>query len=211
MGRRSHSLPESATLLAPGKFLTHHRGSTCPPHAIPQTPLHKTGVVEQASECVQNKLNYTRLPSTRGRLHGVYFRWDRLLSRISRVRLCATPWTVARQAPLSMGFSRQEYWSGLSCPPPGELPNPGIEPRSPALQTESVPAEPPGKPPQRRLRCFKLKGWESLEEGHLKTHRDSLTPPASGTQPAGRGSGRGRVPALEGPSLRADAERAGFS
>ena len=54
--------------------------------------------------------------------------------------------TVAHQALLSMGFSRQEYWSGLSCPPPGDLPNPGIEPRSPALQVDSLPSEPPGKP-----------------------------------------------------------------
>ena len=45
-----------------------------------------------------------------------------------------------------MGLSRQEYWSGLSCPPPGDLPNPGIKPRSPALQADSLPAEPPGKP-----------------------------------------------------------------
>ena len=44
------------------------------------------------------------------------------------------------------GFSRQEYWSGLPCPPPGDLPNPGIEPRSPALQADSLPSEPPGKP-----------------------------------------------------------------
>ena len=57
-----------------------------------------------------------------------------------------TPWTVAHQAPLSMGFSRQEYWSGLLCPPPGDLPNPGIKPRSPALQADSLPSEPPGKP-----------------------------------------------------------------
>ena len=49
----------------------------------------------------------------------------------------ATPWTVARQAPLSMGFSRQEYWSGLPLPSPGDLPDPGIEPVSPALQAES--------------------------------------------------------------------------
>ena len=54
---------------------------------------------------------------------------------LSRVRLCVTPWTVARQAPLSMGFSRQEYWGGLPCLPPGDLPHLGIEPRSPALQT----------------------------------------------------------------------------
>ena len=50
----------------------------------------------------------------------------------------ATPWTVARQAPLSMGFSRQEYWSGLPFPSPGDLPDPGIETRSPALQANSL-------------------------------------------------------------------------
>ena len=49
---------------------------------------------------------------------------------LSLIRLCAAPWTVARQAPLSMGFSRQGYWSGLPCPPPGDLPHPGIEPVS---------------------------------------------------------------------------------
>ena len=53
-----------------------------------------------------------------------------MLSCFSHVGLFATPWTVARQVPLSMGFSRQEYWSGLLCPPPGDLPNPGFEPTS---------------------------------------------------------------------------------
>ena len=57
-----------------------------------------------------------------------------------------TPWTVAYQASPSMGFSRQEYWSRLPSPPPGDLPNPGIEPASPALQVDSLPSEPPGKP-----------------------------------------------------------------
>ena len=57
-----------------------------------------------------------------------------------------TPWTVAHQAPLSMGFSRQEYWSGLPFPSPGDLPNPGIKPGSPALQADSLPSEPPWKP-----------------------------------------------------------------
>ena len=59
-----------------------------------------------------------------------------------------TPWTVARQAPLSMGFSRKEYWSELPFPPPGDLPDPGIKltsPMSPALQTNSLPIEPSGK------------------------------------------------------------------
>ena len=57
-----------------------------------------------------------------------------------------TPWTVAHQAPQSMGFSRQEYWSGLPFPSPGDLPNPGIKPRSPALQVNALTSEPPGKP-----------------------------------------------------------------
>ena len=57
-----------------------------------------------------------------------------------------TPWTIAHKAPLSMGFSRQEYWNGLPCPPPGDLPNPGIEPKSPALQADSLLSEPSGKP-----------------------------------------------------------------
>ena len=57
-----------------------------------------------------------------------------LLSHFSRVRLLATPWTAAYQAPPSMGFSRQEHWSGLPFPSPGDLPDPGTEPRSPALQ-----------------------------------------------------------------------------
>ena len=64
---------------------------------------------------------------------------------LSRVQLFATPWTGACQALLSMAFFRQEYWSGLPFPSPKELPNPGIKPRSPALQADSLPSEPPGK------------------------------------------------------------------
>ena len=55
------------------------------------------------------------------------------------------PWTVAHQGPPSMGFSRQEYWSGLPFPSPGDLPNPGIKPRSPTLQADALTSEPPGK------------------------------------------------------------------
>ena len=65
---------------------------------------------------------------------------------LSCVQLFVTLWTIARQAPLSMGFSRQEYWSGLPFPSPGDLPNPGIEPRSPILQADALSSEPPGKP-----------------------------------------------------------------
>ena len=67
------------------------------------------------------------------------------VNSLSRVRLFASPWTVANQAPLSMGFSRQEYWSELPFPSPGDLPDPGIEPWSPALSTDALPSEPPGK------------------------------------------------------------------
>ena len=65
---------------------------------------------------------------------------------LSRVRLFETPWTVAYQAPLSMRFSRQGYWSGLPFPSPEDLPNPGVEPRSPAMQADPLPSESPGKP-----------------------------------------------------------------
>ena len=58
----------------------------------------------------------------------------------------ATPWTIAHQAPWSMGFSRKEYWTGLSRPSPRYLPNSGIKPRSPSLQRDFLPSEPPGKP-----------------------------------------------------------------
>ena len=64
-----------------------------------------------------------------------------VLSPFSRVRLFASLWTVAHQVPQSMGFSRQEYWSGLPFPPPGALPDPGIKPGSPALQADSLPTE----------------------------------------------------------------------
>ena len=73
-----------------------------------------------------------------------------MLSHFGCVQLFVILWTVARQAPLSMGFSRQEYWSGLPCRPPGDLPDAGIEPvplASPALQVDSLLTEPPGKPP----------------------------------------------------------------
>ena len=65
---------------------------------------------------------------------------------LSCVQLFATPWTVAHQAPHPWEFSRQGYWSGLPCPPPGNLPDPGIEPGCPTLQANSLPTEPPGKP-----------------------------------------------------------------
>ena len=67
------------------------------------------------------------------------------MKSLSRVRLFVTPWTVAYQAPPSMGFSRQEYWNGVPFPSPGDLPDPGIEPWSPAFQADTLTSEPSGK------------------------------------------------------------------
>ena len=78
-----------------------------------------------------------------------------LVKSLSRVRLFVSPWTVAHQAPPSMGFSRQEYWSGLPFPFPGDLPNPGIKPRSPALQADALTSEPPGKQTVLQMESFR--------------------------------------------------------
>ena len=81
---------------------------------------------------------------------------------LSYVQLYATLWTVAHQAPPSMGFSRQEYWSGLPFPSPGDLPDPGVEPRSPTLQVDALTSEPPGKPHYNMELDIKLGGSKQL-------------------------------------------------
>ena len=77
------------------------------------------------------------------------------------------PWIAAHQAPLSIGFPRQGNWSGLPVPSPGDLPDPGIKPRSPVLQVDSLPSEPPGKP--------LLMLWRPLKEA-IKCFGDFLNP-----------------------------------
>ena len=87
------------------------------------------------------------------------------LSHFSRVRRFVTPWTVARQAPLSMAFSRQEYWSGLPCPPPGDLPDPGIEPMSltsPALAGMVFTTVPPEHFPPKKAFPHYLSGGSEI-------------------------------------------------
>ena len=74
------------------------------------------------------------------------FYCGKICAVLSHVWIFGTLWTIARQTPLSMGFSRQEYWSGLPCPPPGDLPHPGIKPESPALAGRFFITEPPSKP-----------------------------------------------------------------
>ena len=71
---------------------------------------------------------------------------------LSHVQLFVTPWTIAYQAPPSMEFSRQEYWRGLSFLSPGDLPDPGIEPRSPTLQADALPSDHQGSPQVSEMR-----------------------------------------------------------
>ena len=97
--------------------------------------------------CVSHRRQPTRLPrpwDSPGKNTGVgcHFLLQRVkVKSLSRVRLFATPWTLAHQVPPSMGFSRQEYWSGLPLPSPGDLPDPGIEPRSPTLRASELPGK----------------------------------------------------------------------
>ena len=89
--------------------------------------------------------------------------------------LFVTPWTVAHQAPLSMRFSRQEYWSGLPCPPPGDLSDSVIEPRFPTLQADTLPSDPPGKPSGPSILTKGLWTWVFLAVNAL-TLLKSLSP-----------------------------------
>ena len=82
---------------------------------------------------------------------------------LSHVQLLATPWTVAYQAPPSMGFSRQEYWNGLPFPSPGDLPNPGIKPWSPSFQADALPSEPSGKPPTNQRPHVLMYAWKNQD------------------------------------------------
>ena len=94
-----------------------------------------------------------------------------------------------------MGFYRQEYWSGLPCPPPGDLPNPGIEPRSPALQADSLPSEPPGKPTNY---VEYTKFFLGAEEIALK-HRSKEGSHVSSRQQKQRGFNRTTIASLTQP------------
>ena len=124
-------------LLLPSLIIFHHLLWSTQSKALTQSINQMFFWNSFAFYMIQQMLKFDHTTS------GVY-----VLSRFSHVQLFMTLWTVTHQAPLSMGFSRQEYWSGLPCPPPGDLPNPGIEPGPPALQVNSLPTESPGKPSQ---------------------------------------------------------------
>ena len=106
-----------------------------------------------------------------------------MLNRFSCVRLCATLWTVAHQAPLSMGILQARILEWVAMTSPGDLPNPEIEPRSPALQADSLPTEPPGKPP---------KLLKNLSEVELGDQKGELSCPAIIAEPnTKKGEGNG--------------------
>ena len=90
-------------------------------------------------------------------------KWSRLFSRFSCIQVFAIPWTVARQAPLPMGFSKQEHWRGEPFPSPGDLPNPGIKPQFLAMQVDSLPSEWPLKP------------WQVIHPGYMENSKISTT------------------------------------
>ena len=98
-----------------------------------------------------------------------------------------TPWTIARQSPLSVQFSKQEDWSELPFPSPGDLPDPGVKPKSPALQADSLPTEPPGGSRSQSACLFPLSGWPqdhfrpyvALKHHRLKLTPDRAVPPGS--------------------------------
>ena len=90
---------------------------------------------------------------------------ERKVKLLSRVRLFVTPWTVAHQAPPYKEFSRQEYWSGLPFPSPGDLPYPRIEPRSSALQADALPSEAPGSPTIIQKLLLIILGKQGVNQG----------------------------------------------
>ena len=109
---------------------------------------------------------------------------------LSHILFFVTPWTIAHQAPLSMGFPRQEYWSGLPFPPPGDLRDPGIEPTSlafPALAGRLLTTEPPGKPGD-----YKREGQRPLKTSHFQAWMKKINEEAFSclvTWPRGNGNG----------------------
>ena len=104
-----------------------------------------------------------------------------LFNLLSRVWLFVTPWTVAHQAPLSVGFCRQEYWSVWPCPSPGDLPNPGIKPASPTMQEDSLPLSHLGSPWQHFCQVEKTRTSGERDAGGGKENHRATEPPIIGS------------------------------
>ena len=110
---------------------------------LPRSLQWRHGLVVVSCRIEGSKCSNTCMGSFEGRCH--YLHHSLKVKLLSRIRLFPIPWTVAYQASPSMGFSRQEYWNGLPFTSPGDLLNPGIEPRSPSFQADTLTSEPPGK------------------------------------------------------------------
>ena len=122
-----------------GQLVQHKKGTQG------RLPTAAPSLGSRACKILEEQMNRARSKQKPQRCVCKY-PWAAVVESLSCVQLFVTPWTVAHQAPLSMGFSRQEYWSGLPFPPPRDLPNPGIEPSSPALASRFFTTEPAGKP-----------------------------------------------------------------
>ena len=148
-------------------------GSFSGPTAMNRCPFSLSTVVLDPSTL---NVGGNAAPTQQGPKHsGLHFLLvASMLSHFSRVQLSVTPWTVALQAPLFMGFSRQESWSVLQCPPPGDLPDPEIEPASLSLlhwQAGSLPLEPPSQRRQHSNVCSGEKGAKFLSfSAELQVH-----------------------------------------
>ena len=132
-------------------------------YAASSPPAARVGLLERQWQGCERKQKHARVIESWAQ------NWHKVTSSarvhaqlLSRVRLSVTPWTVACQAPLSTGFSRQECWSGLLFLSPGDLPGTGIEPRSPTLQADSLPFEPLGAPV---LNLLTVKWWIRQTKG----------------------------------------------
>ena len=130
------------------KYKPNHQQTGLPPHsALPiRGKQNKTKLSTNLSlsEAYTNHwINFRRAETKRKKEFNLEAWGSESVKLLSCVQLFATPWTVAYQAPPSMTFSRQKYWSGLPLPSPGDLPDPGIESRYPVLQAEALPSEPP--------------------------------------------------------------------
>ena len=149
MGSCLVTLPETAHTIC-GLSLTHKLTTT-------KTGMYRVSILTSVGQCLWPLLSSALSKGshtwqvgvhrhTHSKLVSKNRKWNVKVKSLSRVRLFATPMDyIAYQVPPSMGFSRQEYWSGLRCPPPGDLPNPGIQPQYPALAGGLFTTEPPGK------------------------------------------------------------------
>ena len=114
--------------------------------SVDDSSIHLTFQAKSFEVILDSSLTLASLTQSSRKHWGPAFSVGSVCESPSCVQLFATPWTVAHQAPLSIEFSRQEYWSGLPFHSPGDLPNPEIEPGSPTLRADYLPSEPPGKP-----------------------------------------------------------------